>query len=68
MEQSMAREYLPSRVSDTTGMAQDLLGCEAVSDTESLDCLPGIVTNYLNGYFFKSFEDHRAGGGYSIFR
>jgi hypothetical protein len=40
------------------GMAQDLLGCEAVADTEPSECVLGIVTNYLQWSFFKSHEDY----------
>ncbi|RPB23996.1 hypothetical protein L211DRAFT_879310 [Terfezia boudieri ATCC MYA-4762] len=40
------------------GMAQDLLGCEAVADTENSECVLGIVTNYLLWSFFKSHEDY----------
>jgi hypothetical protein len=39
------------------GMAQDLLGCEAVADVENLDVVYGIVTNYIEWVFFKSFDD-----------
>jgi hypothetical protein len=38
-------------------MAQDLLGCEAVADVENLDVVYGIVTNYIEWVFFKSFDD-----------
>ncbi|KAF8453698.1 hypothetical protein BGX38DRAFT_1176694 [Terfezia claveryi] len=34
------------------GMAQDLLGCEAVADTENSECVLGIVTNYLLWSFY----------------
>jgi hypothetical protein len=35
------------------GMAQYLLGREAVADTEPSECVLGIVTNYLQWSFFK---------------
>lgn len=41
-----------------TGITQDLLGCEAIADTESLDCVFGIVTNFLIWVFFKSVGNH----------
>jgi len=37
-------------------MAQNLLGCEAVAETESLDCVFGIVTTYTEWVFLKSFK------------
>jgi hypothetical protein len=38
------------------GLAQDLLGCEAVADQESLNCVYGIVTNYVTWTFVKSLD------------
>jgi len=38
-------------------MAQNLLGCEAVADVNCLDCVYGIVTDYLNWIFFRSLND-----------
>ncbi|KAI9101230.1 hypothetical protein DFS34DRAFT_676757 [Phlyctochytrium arcticum] len=40
------------------GQAQDLLGCEALADVENLNCVYGIVTNYLVWYFLKSRDDN----------
>eukprot|EP00842_Homolaphlyctis_polyrhiza_P002674 jgi/Hompol1/3407/HPOL_006535-RA len=39
------------------GIAQDLLGCEAVADMERLDCVYGIVTNYVEWVFIKNCND-----------
>lgn len=39
------------------GIAQDLLGCEAVADPESMGCVYGIVTNYLYWVFLRSLDD-----------
>jgi hypothetical protein len=39
------------------GMAQDLLGCEVAADIEELDLVCGIVTNYVQWNFFRSFND-----------
>ena len=36
------------------GMAQSLLGCEALADVEQLPVVYGIVTNYLEWIFFRS--------------
>ena len=38
-------------------MAQDLLGCEGVADSESAHCVYGIVTNYLEWVFMRSLDD-----------
>ena len=35
------------------GIAQDLLGCEAVTDVERLSCVYGIVTNYIEWVFLE---------------
>ena len=39
------------------GMTQDLLGCDAVADTESLSTVYGIVTNFIEWRFFRSLDD-----------
>ena len=39
------------------GLAQDLLGCEAVADMESLSCVYGIVTNYIEWVFLRNLDD-----------
>jgi len=39
------------------GMAQDLLGCEAVADLESAHCVYGIVTNYQMWIFIQNLDD-----------
>ncbi|CAG8621580.1 3106_t:CDS:2 [Paraglomus occultum] len=39
------------------GMAQDLLGCEAVADIERLNCVYGIVTNYKEWIFLRSLNN-----------
>lgn len=39
------------------GLAQNLLGLEAVADTEDLDCVYGIVTNYFQWMFIKSLDN-----------
>jgi hypothetical protein len=39
------------------GLAQDLLGCEAVADIERLDCVYGIVTNYKEWVFLRSLNN-----------
>jgi hypothetical protein len=39
------------------GMAQNLLGCEALSDVEQLPIVYGIVTNYTQWIFFRSETD-----------
>ncbi|GLD92921.1 hypothetical protein PINS_up001513 [Pythium insidiosum] len=39
------------------GMAQILLGCEALSDVEQLPVVFGIVTNYTQWIFFRSETD-----------
>ncbi|KAJ3120766.1 hypothetical protein HK098_004246 [Nowakowskiella sp. JEL0407] len=39
------------------GTAQNLLGCEALSDVERLSCVYGIVTNFLEWRFFKSMDE-----------
>lgn len=41
--------HLPWRVSICTGIVQDLLGCEVIADTESLDWEPSLTIWY--GYF-----------------
>ena len=38
------------------GMAQDLLGCEAIADTEAVTCAYGIVTDYLSWVFIRSLD------------
>ena len=38
-------------------MAQNLLGCEALSDVEQLPIVYGIVTNYTQWIFFRSETD-----------
>ena len=39
------------------GIAQDLLGCDAVADLESSDCVLGIITNYFQWIFIRSLND-----------
>ncbi len=39
------------------GMAQNLVGCEALADVEQLDTVYGIVTNYKEWIFFKREND-----------
>jgi len=39
------------------GMAQNLLGCEVLSDVEQLPVVFGIVTNYTQWIFFRSETD-----------
>ena len=39
------------------GVTQDLLGCDAVADTESLNTVYGIVTNFMEWRFFRSLDD-----------
>ncbi|KAF0715846.1 Aste57867_3145 [Aphanomyces stellatus] len=39
------------------GLAQNLVGCEALADVEQLDVVYGIVTNYTQWIFFKSEKD-----------
>ena len=39
------------------GMAQSLVGCEALADVEQLDSVFGIVTNYTDWIFFKREND-----------
>ncbi|CAK4652137.1 unnamed protein product [Aphanomyces euteiches] len=39
------------------GMAQNLVGCEALADVEQLDAVFGIVTNYTDWFFFKREND-----------
>jgi hypothetical protein len=39
------------------GMAQNLLGCEAIADVEQLDCALGIVTNYKEWIFLRNYSD-----------
>lgn len=39
------------------GTAQTLLGCEAVSDTETTSHVYGIATNYLVWVFFRSLDE-----------
>jgi hypothetical protein len=38
------------------GMAQNLIGCEALADVEGLNIVYGIVTNYKQWYFFRSLD------------
>ena len=38
------------------GMAQDLLGCEAIADTEAVARVYGIVTNYLTWVFIRNLD------------
>jgi galactitol-specific phosphotransferase system IIC component len=38
-------------------MVQDLIGMEVVSDLDGLDCVYGIVTNYVEWIFLKSHND-----------
>jgi len=40
------------------GMAQNLLGCEAVADAELSPCVLGIVTNFIQWVFYRSLQDH----------
>jgi len=39
------------------GMAQNLLGCEALADIENVSVVYGIVTNFLEWYFLKDTDD-----------
>lgn len=39
------------------GMAQNILGYEAVADIESSSHLYGIVTNYIDWLFFRCLDD-----------
>jgi hypothetical protein len=39
------------------GMAQNLLGCEAIADIEDLDCALGIVTNYKEWIFLRNYSN-----------
>lgn len=39
------------------GMAQNLLGCEVLSDVEQLPVIFGIVTDYIQWIFFRSETD-----------
>lgn len=40
------------------GMAQCLLGCEAIADVENLSVVYAVVTNFLQWYFIKDTDDH----------
>ena len=39
------------------GLAQDLLGCEVAADVGKTNAVYGIVTNYLEWYFLRSFDE-----------
>ena len=39
------------------GITQDLLGFDAVADTELLSTVYGIVTNFMEWTFFRSLDD-----------
>ena len=39
------------------GMAQGLLGCEVAAEVGGLDVVCGIVTNYIQWNFYRSFDD-----------
>jgi hypothetical protein len=39
------------------GMAQDLVGCEVAAEVGELDCVYGIVTDYMRWVFFRSLND-----------
>jgi hypothetical protein len=39
------------------GMAQTLLGCEALADIENASVVYGVVTNFLEWYFLKDTDD-----------
>ena len=39
------------------GIAENLLGCEAVADVEKIDCALGIVTNYKEWMFLRNYSD-----------
>lgn len=40
------------------GMAQSLLGCEAIADVENTSVVFAVVTNFLQWYFLKDTDDH----------
>lgn len=40
------------------GMAQSLLGCEAIADLENASVVYAVVTNFLQWYFLKDTDDH----------
>lgn len=39
------------------GMAQSLLGCEAIADVENVSVVYAVVTNFLQWYFLKDTDD-----------
>jgi hypothetical protein len=37
------------------GMAQSLLGCEAIADVENVQVVYAVVTNFLECFFFEKY-------------